>query len=280
MESLSNEHYQALWADYQDSAFFFPIIGAVIERKQPGVIFTDCNDQPKCFLIIHQFGFSQYVGSDSSSLLQDFELLISGENQSWRALVPNKIRLYAPGSNLAGLLSVPASRKMEKSERMQMRLACRHAQQQQFDDSLDRLEVKKIGLVDIDAINDQFPIALDTRFWASADSFIQNGLGMMIKLAENPTLLSLCYSAAISNNIAEIDIITADQHKKKGYARQVASAFITECNKQGLTVNWDCYTNNLPSCKLAMKLGFRAKVVYEFYTINLQAVPEAHGPKL
>ena len=136
----------------------------------------------------------------------------------------------------------------------------------------NEIETQQVQIKDIQKLNQAFSIDLDNRFWACEEDFLREGFGFAVKSKNSGDFLSLCYSAAVSNNIAEIDIVTGNNFKNKGYAQLVANLFINHCHKLNILPNWDCYTNNLPSYKLAKKLGFIDSFKYDLFTINLKGL--------
>jgi hypothetical protein len=117
----------------------------------------------------------------------------------------------------------------------------------------------------LDILESHFALSLTSRFWASVDDFCKNSFGCVVRHSNDFT--SICYAAAVSNNIAEIDVATKPDYKKMGFAKIAAISFIEECSQRKIIPNWDCYLNNLPSYKLATSLGFNIINKYPLFTI-------------
>lgn len=56
---------------------------------------------------------------------------------------------------------------------------------------------------------------------------------------------------------AEIDVFTAEAHRRRGLALHACTAFIDRCLAAGVTPHWSCWDYNTPSVTLALRLGFR-----------------------
>ena len=73
-------------------------------------------------------------------------------------------------------------------------------------------------------------------------------------------LSSLHSSETIPNKpykIIELGVNTRVEHRRKGYATAVCSAFIRHHLQQGIKPMWSCAFDNIESETLAMKLGFK-----------------------
>lgn len=90
--------------------------------------------------------------------------------------------------------------------------------------------------------------------WESDAHFCKHGAGHFFLV--NSEMISVCTSPYVSDNYAEIDVITIDGYRRKGLATRLAVEFIKDCLARQLTPNWSCHSNNFESNKLAIKLGF------------------------
>jgi RimJ/RimL family protein N-acetyltransferase len=100
-------------------------------------------------------------------------------------------------------------------------------------------------------------------YWKSAADFEQHGIGFCT--VHQDAIVSMCYTAFAWHGHHDIDILTADGHRRLGLGTVVACAFIDLCLKHDLVPNWDCWSNNRPSVVLAEKLGFEARVEVSTY---------------
>lgn len=265
MEKLDISLYEQAFLNYKQQIPFFAIIGSVLEQMQGGIVLTDSNLNPTSFFIIHKFGFSQYFEITRN---KEFEAqiisLLSTEKKTKAWDIPQKIRIYAPNQQFFSHFGKNQIKHIQRSERVQMRLPSNFTSPNDQLDNVEVIEAKD----DFDRLNQELDLELHQRFWDSKASFIHSGLGCFSQPKGIRQVASLCYAAAISNQIAEIDVLTAEMYRKKGFASIAANAFINRCLDNQIIPNWDCFTNNLPSLNLAKKLGFKQTFVYDFYTIN------------
>ncbi len=92
-------------------------------------------------------------------------------------------------------------------------------------------------------------------FWSSADEFIEAG-GSGICLMDGDTIVSCAWSAYVSGKHVEIAIMTAEDHRQKGYAFHLSQAYIRLILAQDKTPWWGCHKSNVASHQLGLKLGF------------------------
>ena len=102
-----------------------------------------------------------------------------------------------------------------------------------------------------------------TEYWGSKEAFLKAGFGFCI--LQDEKVVAECVSIFRSNHFAEIDIATHPNYQGKGLARLVATYFIEHCIQNNITPCWDCNMDNIPSQRLASKLGFDHPVEYVLY---------------
>lgn len=107
---------------------------------------------------------------------------------------------------------------------------------------------------------------LTGRFWRSGAELLKHGVAELVTLNGEPA--SICYSAAVSNNIHEVDVLTAEHMRGQGLGRLAALAFMQRCKETGATPNWDCFTANAPSMALAKACGLRHVHTYQLITFT------------
>jgi len=65
-----------------------------------------------------------------------------------------------------------------------------------------------------------------------------------------------CGDGGLGLGYMDFDVFTHPEHRNKGLALVCCSRLIDHCLDNGLTPQWGCWTINVPSCRLAEKLGF------------------------
>lgn len=103
-------------------------------------------------------------------------------------------------------------------------------------------------------------------FWGSIDTFLAHGFGYAVMHQDQP--VSRCHTVLIGNDHAEISVETLEAHRRQGLATFSACAFIERCLVSGLTPAWSCWDHNIPSQRLAEKLGFSHTATTVAYVIN------------
>lgn len=255
---LSEKNYKIALNTYKNQDICFPLIGSVIEKKQEGVVLTNSNTKPEVFFIIHKFGFCFYYEINKHNDFDDVLLIYLMESKN--IPLPDKIRWYRSPDRFHSKLR--NHEIIQESERIQLRIP--------GEDIFENIknESYEIDIIDenmIGELNEQFPLDLDSRFWGGKDDFSQNAFGVVVSLGGG--FASICYSAAISNNIAEIDVYSKSQYRKNGLGKIAVKAFINECYRRDIIPNWDCFSNNVSSCCFAKSVGFKIINRYSFYTI-------------
>lgn len=241
---------------YLKEGKFFSLIAAVLNGRQTGTVFANSCDFPTSFFVEHKFGFSQIFGSVDSLFLNAIHQYLAEEQFS-----ASKIRLYAPCHSLF-LLDCA-----ELSERCQFRLKNTSTwtwQRHSIDDDIKVVDINSENICEVDRALD---LDLSCRFWNSGEDFLSHSMGQAIMY--NGKCVSACYAAAVAERIAEIDVATLPTYRKRGFGAFACSAFITKCLDRGIIPNWDCFTNNEGSLRLAKNLGFeKYGEPYPFFTLN------------
>lgn len=90
--------------------------------------------------------------------------------------------------------------------------------------------------------------------FGSLQSFLAGGFGYALVLEDR--VCGFCTSEYQSKQECAIGIAVEQAFQRRGYASQMASAFLAECRGHGLTPYWECWGNNIPSMKTAERRGF------------------------
>jgi GNAT superfamily N-acetyltransferase len=103
-------------------------------------------------------------------------------------------------------------------------------------------------------------------FWSTKELFLEKGFGFI--LLDDKKIIAHSISASVEDLEVEIDIGTEKEYRGKRVARYLASCLIDECLQKSLIPKWDCGLWNIPSNKLALKLGFEKVKEYPFSIIR------------
>jgi RimJ/RimL family protein N-acetyltransferase len=61
-----------------------------------------------------------------------------------------------------------------------------------------------------------------------------------------------------------VGVSTAEPYRGRGFATIACARLIEMCEKQGYKTWWDCAKQNLPSVRLAKKLGYQGEPEYRY----------------
>ena len=253
---LQSQDFHEVLPLYRSSGLSFPLISAVIQQQQRGQIFADQRKNPRSAVVINNFGFMCLLGveDDQSSLNQLFS--------TNDAIRPSYLLWYAPPHKWQEKLDAAGARRREriryefnKDRDLNEPITCPTGFEIR---KLDRELVPKTS---------RFKLDLDSRFWSSIEDVEENGLGFCIM--KDSEVVSICYAAAISDGLAEVDVVTDEAYRGQGLGSLVSLQFIRECLLRGITPTWDCFSYNTNSLRLAERLGFSELVRYPFYSFNI-----------
>jgi len=249
---------------YQAGEIFFPLILAVVQEAQRGWVFVDDPDRPESAMVINNFGFMQTFGEErSESFDADVTNFFTAQNEH----MPTYLLWYSPPLSWQEKLDDFVPVRVRRRIRVRFKFVERLA-----GDISECPQGYNIQLLNKDLIakTNGLNLSIGSRFWASMDDFLENGLGVC--LVKDGEVLSLCYSACVVDGLAEIDIVTSVEYRGQGLATVVAQHFIRECIQRGLQPTWDCFVSNTASMKLAKKLGFAQTETYPFYSFTIPIV--------
>ena len=104
--------------------------------------------------------------------------------------------------------------------------------------------------------------------WTSRDAFYNNGFGFC--LVQGQTIVGWCTAEYVSAGQCGTGIETIEAYQQRGLATATAHAFVGHCLSLALVPHWDAWQTNLPSIRVAEKVGFRHMLDY---TVQLGFVP-------
>jgi GNAT superfamily N-acetyltransferase len=247
---------------YRVTAARFPLIGAVLQSRQDGVVHADAASRPSCAYVEHAFGFAQVLGRPSA----EFESALERYLMVDKSFAAPKVRLYTPW--LPGFLddrrhdSLRSLRQRFVLDPASTRSAAARAAGDECPGS-DR-QVVEVDDSNVAAIEQAFGVT--RRFWRSDVDFVRGAQAVVVMLRGEPA--SLCYAAAEADGQVEIDVLTRPQHQRLGLGKLAVSRFVRRCLERNLEPVWDCFANNAASVQLCRSVGFAPRVgPYPFFTI-------------
>ncbi|TMI98239.1 MAG: GNAT family N-acetyltransferase [Bacteroidetes bacterium] len=257
LQQLSKEEYQVLLKI--PGLFSFPLVGAVVEKRQEGNVYVDSIANPGIVFVIHKAGFSYLYHRDESLDCEQLLEFFLNEGK-----LPVYFHLYDPPEQLINCSL--------KTEKLGVKIRSR-IQLQYKSKTIDTIKYKPAISITVSAIDaenfdtlETFNLQLTNKFWSSKDDFLTNGFGFVLHNQENLPV-AICYSAGISNTLAEVDIMTMPEYQGLGLAKFATAVFIEEGLKRNIITNWDCFEENIGSLKIAQAMGFAEIIKYSFLSL-------------
>jgi RimJ/RimL family protein N-acetyltransferase len=262
MVELQPDDFERVLTLYRSAGITFPLISTVIQNKQRGQVFADDRENPRAGMIVTNFGFMFLTGEESESFDDELVRLFAAGGK----FRPSYLLWYSPSEGWQRRLdAIPdLARRRER-----VRLDFHSDQAGWLGDPVERpagFELKDLSL-DLIPKTEKFDVKLDSKFWASAADFLENGFGVC--LMKDDEMVSLCYAAAVVDGLAEVDVATDPEFRGRGLAGVVTRQFIKQCLDRGLAPTWDCFSYNTGSLRLATSLNFAAATNYPFYSFNV-----------
>lgn len=258
-ETCARETRSELFSVYKSRPTFFPLIGAVIEQAQTGVLLADRIRDPGSFFICHRFGFCQFVETEENrDFDRSLESLISAATSS---SLPAKLRVYDPPEKwraffggLRGVQEGVRSRYIYQGGEVEAEAG----------------GLSEVAVDNLPGIRAELDADLPQRFWDNETEMVAKSLGVVTIVKGR--VASICYAAAVSDGRAEVDIVTAPGVRRTGLAKLVGKGFVNRCLRSGIVPVWDCYRDNEASRRTALSLGFTHVLDYPFCIVNRAAL--------
>ena len=248
---------------YRTAEARFPLIGAVVQDEQDGVVYANDATRPSCAYVEHSFGFAQVLGRPSAEFEKALERYLLVD----KSFAPQKVRLYTPW--LPEFLDDPRHDSL-RSLRQRFILDPANVERAAAHTSGDGgagsdRQVAEVDDSNVAAIEQAFGVT--RRFWRSALDFVRSAQAIVVMHRAEPA--SLCYAAAQADGQVEIDVLTRPEHQKLGLGKLAVSRFVRRCLERGLAPVWDCFANNTASVRLCRSSGFAPRGgPYPFFTMG------------
>jgi RimJ/RimL family protein N-acetyltransferase len=131
----------------------------------------------------------------------------------------------------------------------------------------DEFKIKPISEELLNKLNQEVPEHLADWIdinWGSISKFSQKGFGFCTLHDEE--IVSWSVADCVSGNACEIGIHTHEDYREKGLATLTAAATVDYClSNRFKLVGWHCEEYNIPSIKVAEKVGFKLERKYIQY---------------
>lgn len=99
------------------------------------------------------------------------------------------------------------------------------------------------------------------------DDFVDRGVGFTPVI--NNKVCGFCTSEYPTKTELAIGIEVLKEYQKQGIAKDMTKMLLNEAYKKNITVNWECWKNNIASAKTAMSCGFEKVADYPVIFVEL-----------
>lgn len=106
--------------------------------------------------------------------------------------------------------------------------------------------------------------------WPSEDLFFRRGFGAAALLDEG--LVGWCTSEYVSASTCGIGVATSPAFQRKGVASAMASQVVTMARDRAITAFWECAKRNVPSIRVAERVGFTLEAEEAYWVGSLTAL--------
>jgi GNAT superfamily N-acetyltransferase len=124
---------------------------------------------------------------------------------------------------------------------------------------MDRPLLSRTGLANLRAVIDEIESG-----WPALDLFLERGFGFCA-LRNGDEIAGWCTGEYASGRHIGVGIETVEKWQRRGLATLTASAFAEHCLSEGREAHWDCWADNLPSVRVAEKVGFVKVLDYDVH---------------
>ena len=97
--------------------------------------------------------------------------------------------------------------------------------------------------------------------WSSLEIFLDQGFGFA--MLYGTSVVCWCTAEYVSEGKCGIGIETIEAYERRGIATAVAGEFVRHTLTSGINPHWDCWASNIPSVRVAEKVGFADRHDYE-----------------
>jgi GNAT superfamily N-acetyltransferase len=246
------------------------VIRSVVEGNTPAWVYVDNVDAPTAALMWDRQDAMLLAGTPESSALNSdirgilIDQILPDARERW---VPELTLCYTPAhwsdvieQILPGFEAVLVSRSSYRLE--SLKIDWRSCLPEEFSLRPIDSELLSSDLSNIDDVRGWID-----SFWHTPTDFLRKGFGFCAVHEDSIASWSLTVFAAGSER--ELGLATDSRYRKRGLATISAAACVEHCLTNGLTPHWHCAADNIPSHRVAEKIGFRKERDYSVYQFSI-----------
>jgi RimJ/RimL family protein N-acetyltransferase len=248
------------------------LIDSVMAGNTPGVVYVNQAQEPRLALLWNRQDALILAGLPGTA--QDSSLLRGLESLLKQAILPDARRRYIPQlslqwhppaweEHLPELLAGWQPEKAYRCHYLLKQVGFNYRRGLQPGHSVERISQALLGG---DLLNRDQVLGWIESFWPSLQVFLERGFGYCV--VNRYAITSWCLSVFTVDNRFELGAATGEGYRRQGHASLATVACLEHCLFNDLLPEWHCWEDNLPSVKLAEKVGFEQRLSYPAYRFH------------
>jgi GNAT superfamily N-acetyltransferase len=224
----------------------FPLIRAVLDRTQAGVVWTGTQAARNCAFVVSRAGYAQWLGTTED---HGFNARMASALSDGNAELPGGIQWYAPPAHWRAWLS--RQQGVQERDRVRWRLEAPSPETAPMPSGLRLHPLTAENLSSAARLG----LQIADRYWPSANAALAHGMGVCIVDAQD-RVVACAYASCVANGSAEMDIAVDPSQRARRLGQIAGLAFMRACRTKGIRPSLDCFASNEPAMRLAVRLGF------------------------
>lgn len=247
-------------------------IRAVIEGNNPGRIYVDNADQPRVGFALTVEGYLLAGKSGHASLNQALgkflrerifsgEIYVNGDISMSLAVYPQVWEAKLPE-----LIPTHEIEQLDRCHYLCHELSLDWRKNIPDGYSVRKIEEYPLKKPDYELSEDMRAWFDVQEMWGSTENFLSKGVSFCV--LHGSQVVAWCTPDCTAGNRIDVGIFTEPEYRRKGLGTLAVAATVEHCLRHSFSaVGWHCNVDNIPSRKIAEKVGFmlNRKYVYYYY---------------
>jgi len=276
MRELHDDQYSRTRALVGAVPFNSLFARAVLEKKVRGRVLVDNEADPSVCLVVHKYGMSLLCGDpENRTFNRELKEFLqndarNGNSAKWLVCFPNAwegaLRTLLGGDlveemgRTQGFASTERpSPAVLRTERLNFKFDGKPSTAPEVPADF---VVRRIDSNLYDKIQGT---VVPQYFWNSSQEFLAEGIGFSLLAGDQ--VVSTAFSSFVVEDQLELGVETHPDFRRRGLASFPASALVDYCLSHGYEPVWACRKGNIPSFRLAIRLGFSPSTVLPYYIL-------------
>lgn len=248
----------------------YPEVISIIERNNPGTIFVDDIETPQVALVWNQGmkGFYFIGNCKNKRFLDDINKFIDTDIASF--LNEKNIDYFecsTTSKKWDKMIEKIFEQKGLESWEQLIYFWDENKKLEQVESKYTIYSLKDRNIQPVHFSNWDYYEKVLKDFWD--DVKLLKEKGNCYYAVDRNEIIGVCYSGFVTSKYKTIGIETDEKYRKQGVAYHLALRCIVEILEEEMLPWWDCTKANIPSVKLAEKLGFLKHQEYNCYCFKV-----------